>query len=332
MVYSDNALNVLTAKTFKGVGRAWVVKNLGGNETISTIVSLLNDDDKVNKDCPPIKQEDFQRNKEKIKHKVLLQEGFADGVVAIGDENFPPHRGRGKVNDSAQPVALFYRGNLSLLKVTNKNVAVIGLLNPDISIEEIEQEVVSELVRMGATIISGLALGCDSIAHEQALSSNGKTVAILPGPLDNILPSTNKELSDEIVKNKGLLITEYYENAKSRMELRGRYVERDRLQALFSDSIILAASYAENDQGNDFGSMWAMKYALDYSILRAIIYDSSTDRNNPKYALNRQLKNEQRDITVVDRKNLISRVEEIMLNGSKIQNEQQYKQSSFGLS
>ena len=177
--------------------------------------------------------EDFESNKKRIREDILKLEGFIDGIVAIGDETFPHYRG--KVKNSEQPIVLFYRGDISLLKATNKNIAVIGLLNPDSDIEKIEQEVVSELVENGATIVSGLALGCDSIAHMQTLRSNGKTIAILPSPLSKILPAKNIELANEIARKNGLLITEYYADAKSKMEFGGRYQERDRLQALFSD-------------------------------------------------------------------------------------------------
>jgi len=324
MNYSDNTINILTAKTYKGIGRAWIVKNLRGNETVDTIVSLLNRDAKEDF---LITLEDFERNKERIREDILRLEGFIDGVVAIGDKNFPPYRG--KVKNSEQPIVLFYRGDLSLLKATNKNIAVIGLLNPDNNTEIIEQEVVAELVKNGATIVSGLALGCDSIAHRQTLRSNGKTVAILPSPLNNILPVTNIELANEIVKNNGLLITEYYENAKSKMELGGRYQERDRLQALFSDSIILSASYAKNDQGNDSGSRLAMEFALNYSIPRAVIYDPVTDINNPKYDLNRQLIKEQKEITIINRNNLSLTVKKIMSYKPVIKNIQPYQPNLF---
>ena len=42
MIYTDNALNILTTKSYKGIGNAWIVKNLNGNESVETIVSLLN--------------------------------------------------------------------------------------------------------------------------------------------------------------------------------------------------------------------------------------------------------------------------------------------------
>jgi DNA processing protein len=305
---SNNAINILTAKTYKGIGKAWIVKNLKSYESVDAIVSLLNRDAKGKYHHITVKN--FENNRETIKNKILKLEKFMDGAVAIGDDTFPPYRG--KVKNSEQPIVLFYRGDLSLLKANNKNIAVIGLLDPDKDTEIIEQEVVTELVKNNATIISGLALGCDSIAHRQTLRSKGKTIAILPSPLNAISPAANIELANEIVKNNGLLITEYYESAKFKMELNSRYQERDRLQALFSNGIVLSASYAKNDQDNDSGSRLAMEYALNYSIPRAVIYDSITDINNPKYDLNRQLINMEREMTIINRKNLALSIKKIM--------------------
>ena len=103
---------------------------------------------------------------------------------------------------------------------------MIGLLTPSQEIEAIERKLVSGLVTNGAVIVSGLALGCDSIAHLQTLDSNGKTVAILPSPLNDIMPAKNRGLATDIVANGGLLISEYLTAPKSKMELSGRYQER----------------------------------------------------------------------------------------------------------
>lgn len=302
MKISENALNVLAAVSYRGIGRAWVVKHLD-NEGANNIVALLN---KLTKDGAHITQSEFEIVREKVKGAVRKLERFCDGVVAIGDEDFPPYRG--VVPPGQRPVALFYRGDLSLLRKANKNIAVIGLLNPDHDTETVEREVVAALVRYGATIVSGLALGCDTLAHSEALRSRGKTVAVLPSPLDDILPAANRGLADEIVQRRGLLITEYYEKPKSKNELIARYQERDRLQAFFSDCVVLTASYPKNDLGNDSGSRLAMGYAAQYSIPRSVIYDAIKDADNPKYGLNRQLIMEQRDIVVINRNNLDSAV------------------------
>jgi DNA processing protein len=315
MKYTKNALNILTTKSYKGIGNAWIVKNLKGNEDVDTIVSLINNTIKGN----PTSVDEFERLRNEFETK--LEEKFSeccDGFVALGDPNFPQHRGN--VKDSGKPVFLYYKGNIELLSLENKNITVIGLLNPEGDIEERERKIVDEFVKNGATIVSGLAFGCDSISHRQALDSNGKTVAILPSPLSNIMPATNKGLAFQIVEEGGLVVTEYGSDFKSQMELSSRYQERDRLQALFCDTIVLAASYAQNSadrwklfgQKLDSGARLAMGYANEYGIPQAVMYDKNTDENNPMFDLNRDLIKEQRDITIITKDNINDAVSKIM--------------------
>ena len=315
MKYTENSLNILTAKSYKGIGNAWIVKNLKGNESVDTIVTLLNKTIKGEQ----TDVEEFERLKRDFENKLVAKfENCCDGFVALGDKNFPQHRGI--VKESEKPIFFFYKGDIDLLSIENKNISVIGLLNPEGDIEERERKIVAQFVKNGATIVSGLAFGCDSISHQQALDSNGKTVAILPSPLNNILPARNKGLAFQIVEKGGLLVTEYGNDFKSQMELISRYKERDRLQALFCDTIVLAASYAQNSaerwkmfgQKLDSGARLAMGFAKDYNIPRAVMYDQIIDEDNPMFDLNRDLIKEQKDITIITKENYIETVEKIM--------------------
>lgn len=320
MKYTDNSINILTTKSYKGIGNAWIVKNLKGNESVGTIVSLLNKSIKGE----PTTIEEFEHLK--IKFEIKLKEKFnnCDGFVALGDRNFPEHRGI--VKDSEKPVFLYYKGNINLLSFKNKNISVIGLLNPEGDIEERERKIVADFVKKGATIVSGLAYGCDSISHQQALDSNGKTVAILPSSLNNIIPAKNKVLANKIVEKGGLIVTEYGTDFKSKMELNSRYKERDRLQALYCDTIFLAASYALNSaerwgkfgQKFDSGARLAMSYAKEYNIPRAVMYDQNIDESNPMFDLNRDLIKEQKDISIITQENFSETVSNIMQKNSKI--------------
>lgn len=307
MNYSENAINILTVKTYKGIGNAWVVKNLQGNKSIEIIVSLIN---VKSKQSQVITVDDFMVRKNEIKNKLRHFEGSCDGLIAIGDENFP--QCRGSVKDSEQPVCIFYKGDINLLGIDNCNISVIGLLNPDKTIASREMAIVKKIVEENITIVSGLAFGCDSIAHEQAIVG-GKTIAILPSPLNDILPPKNKGLALRILAEGGLLISEYYEDIKSKMELSSRYKERDRLQALFCDTIVLVASYAQDSAERwkmhgeklDSGARLAMEYADNYGIPCAVMYNENIDSNNPMFDLNRQLIKNQKDIVVLTPKSLI---------------------------
>lgn len=318
MKYTENSLNILTAKSYKGIGNAWIVKNLKGNESVEAIVNLLNKTIKGE----PTSTDEFESLKHDFETKLVQKfSECCDGFVALGDNDFPQHRGN--VKESERPVFLFYKGNIDLLSIDNKNISVIGLLNPEGDIEERERKIVAQFVKNGATIVSGLAFGCDSISHQQALDSNGYTVAILPSPLNNIMPARNKGLAFKIFEEGGLLVTEYGNDFKSQMELSSRYKERDRLQALFCDTIVLAASYAQNSaerwkifgQKLDSGARLAMGYAKEYSIPRAVMYDENLDENNPMFDLNRDLIREQKDVNIITQDNVIEKVREL-INGN----------------
>jgi len=316
MKYTDNAINILTTKNYKGVGRAWIVKNLKGNECVDTIVLLLNS---KSKQSETVTVGSFESKKNQIKDELSNFEDNCDGLIAIGDKNFPIYRGN--VKESEQPVFLFYKGDIDLLGINNNNITVIGLLNPDEKVESREKRIVEEIVKQDITIVSGLAFGCDSVAHQQAILG-GKTIAILPSPLNDILPAKNRGLAYEIVDQGGLLITEYYEKFKSKMELSSRYKERDRLQALFCDAIILAASYAQDSatrwgmhgQKLDSGARLAMEYAKNYKIPRAVMYNENIDITNAMFDLNRQLINEDNSVIILTKKSLENTINKIKEN------------------
>jgi len=326
MKYTDNAINILTVAFYLNNNdkkvREWIVSHLKGNENVDTLVKLLNDNKYQ------ITIEDFERKKKCFKERLTQEfENCCDGCVALGDPKFPQYRG--KVKESEQPFFLYYKGNIDLLGIENKNISVIGLLNPketedDDNIEKREQKMVSEFVKNGATIVSGLAFGCDSIAHKQALDSNGKTIAILPSPLNNILPKSNQTLAWKIAEEGGLLVTEYGTKFKDKWELIIRYKERDRLQALFCDTIVLVASYAKNSSERikrlhipvpaklDSGACLAMEAAKKYNIPRAVMYDEKLDEKNPMFHLNQDLKEQDKNITIIKQINLTEKVRKIM--------------------
>lgn len=279
MKYTNNALNILTVIQTKGIGNGWVNKWMHGKYDMNDVIGAIKEKDQDY-------TMDFFLN-EKVKMERYL-EGYeyADGVMAVGDDLFPdiPHG----VSGGECPIILFYKGDISLLS-SAINIAVIGVLNPTEDIERRERAFVKALVERDCCIVSGLAKGCDSIAHKQALESGGQTIAILPNTLKTITPSENRALADQIVDRGGLLITEYYKEISSKKELVDRYIKRDRLQAMFSKAVCLTASYSQNKEGNDSGSRHAMGKAKEYGIPRYVMYNEQEDYNNPMFDLNKTI-------------------------------------------
>ena len=280
MQISDNALNVLAACEYRGIGKAWINKNLRGGETVAQIVRLVSERDAY------VDVEGFARRKSAIMSEICALGDAIDGVVGIGDDDFPLIQAGVKEGD--RPIALFYKGDISLIKTVADNVAVIGLLTPSEQIEKDERKIVRKLVEQGKCIVSGLALGCDSIGHRETLASGGKTVAFLSSPLTEVNPPSNRPLAAEIVAKGGLLVSEYFRGVHSKREFIGRYAERDRLQAMFAEAVVLAASYSQKDYGKDSGSRFAMGKAVEYGVPRYVIYDRKRDCENPMFNLSQE--------------------------------------------
>lgn len=87
-------------------------------------------------------------------------------------------------------------------------LAVVGTRKFTSYGREVTEKIVGELVAAGLTIVSGLARGIDTIAHEVALNAGGRTIAVLGSGIKVIYPPENKELFDKITKN-GAIVSEF---------------------------------------------------------------------------------------------------------------------------
>ena len=219
----------------------------------------------------------------------------ADGFICAFDSSFPVLNRMSAAGD--RPFLLFYRGNLSLLEDLNKNVAVIGAIDPDDTVIEREFAVVRRLTAYDLNIVSGLAKGCDSAAHHACLEEDGKTIAVLPTHLGKIYPAANRGLAEQIVQSGGLLLTEYASEAPSRYASIKRFTDRDRLQAMFSKAVILIASHRKG-QG-DSGSRYALEAAKKYHIRRYVMFDQKRDSGQSLFGLNQDLLESDPDVKIL---------------------------------
>lgn len=104
------------------------------------------------------------------------------------------------------PYVLYYKGNVELLN--SRCLAVVGTRKASSYGRRVTTDF-TKVLSENFTIVSGLAYGVDSIAHETALKHNGKTIAVLGGGLVKVYPSSNQNLADQIVQSGGLLLSEY---------------------------------------------------------------------------------------------------------------------------
>lgn len=132
------------------------------------------------------------------------------------------------------PKRFYFRGELP--KQRTVTVAIVGTRKPTIYGKEITHKFAYELAQKGIIIISGLALGVDSIAHRAALEAGGKTIAVLASGVDIIYPSTHLGLADEIISSNGTIISEYEPGTLARSY---QFLERNRIVSGLADAIII---------------------------------------------------------------------------------------------
>lgn len=105
------------------------------------------------------------------------------------------------------PLRLFIKG---AIKAADKRaLAVVGSRRMSRYGEKVTQKLVADLVREKITIVSGLARGIDTIAHQTALKAGGRTIAVLGSGLEKIYPPENKNLVEEIIKGHGAVVSEF---------------------------------------------------------------------------------------------------------------------------
>lgn len=133
------------------------------------------------------------------------------------------------------PMILYVKGNLKALN-TKKSIAVIGTREPtDFGIKAGEK-LSSIFTTNGFTVVSGLAIGCDTAGHLGCVKENGISIGVLAGGLDKIYPKQSRELADEILEKNGCLLSEYPIGESPR---KNYFVERDRLQSGLSEAVIV---------------------------------------------------------------------------------------------
>ena len=104
------------------------------------------------------------------------------------------------------PVVLFYKGRLELFN--RLSIGIVGARNHTEYSKEALEYLLPDILERKVSIISGLARGVDSLAHQLTLDLNGETIAVIGNGINVTYPKENKSLYDAI-GSKGLILSEY---------------------------------------------------------------------------------------------------------------------------
>jgi DNA protecting protein dprA len=150
------------------------------------------------------------------------------------------------------PKKLFIRGKLPAKRV--KTVAIVGTRKPSAYGREIATKIASECAKNGIVVVSGLALGIDSIAHRAAIDSGGKTIAILANGVDKIYPRSHEDLGQKILQTNGAILSEYPNNTPARP---WQFLARNRIVSGLADAVVIIEAASRS------GTLSTANHALD---------------------------------------------------------------------
>lgn len=151
------------------------------------------------------------------------------------------------------PTLLYCKGNIELLNTPC--LAVVGTRRCTKYGREITQKFINEIARNGITIVSGMADGIDTVAHNSALECNGNTIAVVASGFNYIYPANNKKLFEQIC-DKGLVVSEYKPTTKIETY---HFPQRNRIIAGLSSGTLITEAPEKS------GSMITKDMSLEYN-------------------------------------------------------------------
>lgn len=154
----------------------------------------------------------------------------------------------------SSPDQIFWLGTHPSELLKRPRVAIVGSRKVSAYGRYVTQKMAGDLAGSGVVIISGLALGVDSIAHQAAIDAGGLTVAVLPTSLTQIYPASHLNLAKQIVETGGSLISEYAPGVEA---YKINFIARNRIVSGLAD-VLLITEAARNS-----GTMHTASFALE---------------------------------------------------------------------
>lgn len=134
------------------------------------------------------------------------------------------------------PAVLYYKGNLNVCNF-DKTLAVVGSRRATRAAKDILSKIISQFTGTDICIVSGLAAGIDTTAHEAAVNNGLKTIGVIASGHDFIYPTNNKELYTKIENGNGVIFSEYFPTVEP---LRFHFPQRNRIVTGLSYGTVVA--------------------------------------------------------------------------------------------
>jgi len=188
-----------------------------------------------------------RRDKISLDEEMEKLESFDIRVLTCHDDDYPARLK--EIYD--YPPLLYVRG--SILGEDEWCLAVVGTRRPTVYGRQIAEEMATDLARNKITIVSGLAKGIDTIAHQGALDAGGRSIAVMGGGLDTVYPAENTALAKSLLK-QGALVSEYHLGTRPRAE---NFPRRNRIMSGMSLGVMVV------EAGKNSGALITARLALE---------------------------------------------------------------------
>lgn len=165
------------------------------------------------------------------------------------------------------PIVLFVKGNASIILNAPK-IAIIGARTTTNYAPKMNRKLVTLFTQMNYCIVSGLALGCDTLAHSECIRNGGRTIAVLPSGCESVYPKSNYVLAQKILETGGALVSEYMPYVTPH---KYHFIERDRLQSGISQAVIVLETDIKS------GTMHTVRFAIQQGKKVACMLPHSLD-------------------------------------------------------
>ena len=161
------------------------------------------------------------------------------------------------------PPILYYRGTVDLTENCGKQpaIAIVGTRYPTKYGRDWTRRISQTLTKQGFTIVSGMAAGIDTEAHQACLSAGGRTIAVLGTGVDTVYPHSNRQLYHNI-QQQGLILSEYPARTKPD---RKNFPPRNRIIAGLSRAILIME--APQRSGALITARYANEFCRDVYVL-----------------------------------------------------------------
>jgi DNA processing protein len=270
---SASAVALLALMKLQGVGRRKALQLAGEPRPHASWADLLDIvSERVERDRLPLVN--FHAAWSNAEEQLDKSADAGIAAYSIHDDEYP-----GQLRSIPDPPAVLYvKGDRNAL--AHRSIAVVGTREPTSFGEEVARRSGRTAAEQGLVVVSGLAHGCDTLAHEGCLDANGAGVAVLAHGLEKVYPAANRGLAERLLDLRGCLVSEY---PIGMTPMRTAFAERDRIQSGLAGAVFVIETDVKG------GTMHTVRFAQDQKRLLGCVDHPDRWKDKDKTKGNQQL-------------------------------------------